>query len=197
MKPPRGGVTNGIMRRFNNPNFHTRYFVGNGIDIGSGTDSINNYKYMFPSIKSCREWDLKDGDATYMNGIEDNTFDFIHSSHCLEHLKEIYKGFENWVRICKKDGYIITVVPDEDLYEQGNFPSIYNKQHIQTLTIYKKNSWSPKSINIFDLIMRFGDKIKVEKIELIYDRYNKDLYGKMDQSIIGAECSIEFIVRKL
>ena len=39
-------------------------------------------------------------------------------------------------------------VPDEDLYEQGQFPSTYNVDHKWTFTILKTTSWSPCSLNL-------------------------------------------------
>ena len=42
-------------------------------------------------------------------------------------------------------GHLIVTVPDEDLYEQGHFPSDYNRDHKWTFTIHKPKSWSERS----------------------------------------------------
>mgnify|MGYP000444849738 CR=1 FL=1 len=34
-------------RRFNDGHFHNKYFVGHGIDIGAGPDTLNRYKHIF------------------------------------------------------------------------------------------------------------------------------------------------------
>ena len=88
------------------------------------------------------------------------------------------------------------MVPDEDMYEQGEFPSTWNGDHKFTFTISKKNSWSPKSINILDLLETLDENheiIKIQKLDASY-RYN---IPRFDQSLtpIG-ECGIEIIIRK-
>jgi hypothetical protein len=52
-----------VMRRLHDIRFATRYFVGDGIDIGSGPDPLSQYAEQLPLMRSCRDWDLKDGDA--------------------------------------------------------------------------------------------------------------------------------------
>lgn len=68
-------------------------------------------------MRSCKGWDLPDGNAQTMKSIEDNTFDFAHSSHCLEHMKDPHVALDNWLRILKSGGDLICLVLDEDLYE--------------------------------------------------------------------------------
>lgn len=110
-------LSKSIIRRLSNPNFITKYFVGHGLDVGGGNDSLDNYKYLFPNIKSIRNYDRPDGDALTLLDVKDNFFDFLHSSHCLEHLGCPIKGFNSWLRIVKPGGYLVITVPDEDLYE--------------------------------------------------------------------------------
>ena len=192
-----------IFSKIKDIRYATRYLVGDGIDIGAGQDALGLYHELFPLMKSCRGWDLSDGDAELMQGIQDNTFNFIHSSHCLEHMKNPQIALDNWLRILKPDGYLICIVPDEDLYEQGVFPSTFNNDHKYSFTIYKKNSWSAKSINLFDLLSRSKLPIEIKKIELLDAtfRYNFEQITKesrFDQTTtpIG-ECGIEFVLKKL
>jgi hypothetical protein len=56
-----------------------------------------------------------------------------------------------WWKLVKQGGFLFILVPDEDLYEQGVFPSRFNPDHKATFTISKAKSWSPKSINVLDL----------------------------------------------
>ena len=74
-----------VFRRCHDIRFTTRYFVGDGIDIGAGPDSIGYYSYMFPGIKSCKAWDLPDGDAQYLESVADNTYD------AAEYLMKLHK----------------------------------------------------------------------------------------------------------
>jgi ubiquinone/menaquinone biosynthesis C-methylase UbiE len=186
-------------RRFNLGEFHTKYFVGNGVDIGGKPDPLSQYAGIFSKMGQVRLWDLEDGDAQYMAGVEDNTFDFVHSSHCLEHMNDPKVALANWIRILKPGGHLIVTVPDEDLYEMGVFPSRFNPDHKWSMTIYKKQSWCSSSVNIMEMLQGLCDRIKVIKIELIEDFYRPYLVGHgIDQTLTPvAECCIEFIARKL
>ena len=185
-----------IMRRMHEPNFSNRYFVGKGLDIGGGPDPLGLYLELFPRMQGVKIWDKTDGNAETLDTIESCIFDFVHSSHCLEHLDDPSQALQNWFRVLKPDGYLVIMVPDEDMYEQGEFPSTWNGDHKFTFTISKKNSWSPKSINILDLLETLDESheiIKIQKLDASY-RYN---IPRFDQSLtpIG-ECGIEIIIRK-
>ena len=185
-----------IQRRLADPNFINRYFVGDGIDIGGEPDPLGLYTELFARLKSVRTWDLEDGDAQSMSGVADDTYDFVHSSHCLEHLHDPRAGLRNWLRIVKPGGHLIILVPDEDLYEQGVFPSTFNRDHKWTFTIYKTHSWSSRSINIIDLIRELGSAAETIHIEQLNATFRFNLL-RYDQTLtpIG-ECAIEFIIRK-
>jgi ubiquinone/menaquinone biosynthesis C-methylase UbiE len=185
-------------RRYYSGNFSNKYFVGHGIDIGGKPDPLGQYGEIFTRMQSVRVWDLEDGDAQYMRGINNNTFDFVHASHCLEHMVDVQEALRNWIRILKPGGYIIITVPDEDMYEQGYWPSQYNFDHKHTFTIHKKQSWSPVSINILEMLIIFSDLLKIEKIERITEFYRQSLSShKFDQTAtLVAECCIELICQK-
>ncbi|RMH35252.1 MAG: class I SAM-dependent methyltransferase [Gammaproteobacteria bacterium] len=185
-------------RRFSIGSFHSRYFWGHGIDVGGKPDPLSQYTHVFRGIKSVRIWDLDDGDGQYLASIPDNAYDFLHSSHCLEHMDDPYVALRNWVRVTKPSGYIIVTVPDEDMYEQGQWPSKFNMDHKHTFTIYKTQSWCPASINVLDLLKSVADIARVEKVELIRDFFNPRLANKqIDQTLTPTtECSIEFILQK-
>jgi SAM-dependent methyltransferase len=192
-----------IFRKLNDSRYATRYLVGHGIDIGAGQDSLNQYLEFFPLAKSCRSWDLDDGDAQLLNSISDNVFDFVHSSHCLEHMADPIVALNNWLRVLRPGGHLIILVPDEDLYEQGIFPSIFNSDHKHSFTIYKKESWSNFSLNLIDLLSKTISNTKIIKIELLDStfRYNfsdSNNAKNIDQSMTPVgECSIEMVIKKL
>ncbi|NKB57154.1 MAG: methyltransferase domain-containing protein [Alphaproteobacteria bacterium] len=185
-----------IMRRLAEPNFVNRFFRGDGIDIGGAPDPLALYVELFPLMRGVRIWDLKDGDGQTMAGIPDAHYDFVHSSHCLEHLHDPEEGLRNWFRILKPGGHLVVTVPDEDLYEQGQFPSTYNADHKWTFTIFKTESWSDKSRNLFDLIASLGAAADVQKLDLLNATYRYGL-PRFDQTLtpIG-ESGIEFVIRK-
>ena len=176
--------------------FAARYFVGSGIDIGAGPDSLDDHRELFPRVSRVMEWDFEDGDAQVLDGLADDTFDFAHSSHCLEHMRDPHAALAAWVRVVKPGGHLIITVPDEDLYEQGVFPSTFNTDHKWTFSIYKHKSWSAQTINVFDLLARLEDRVQVLKVELIDHAYRHSM-RRIDQTLTPvAESAIEMILRK-
>jgi hypothetical protein len=89
-------------------------------------------------------------------------------------------------------------VPDEDLYEQGVFPSTFNADHKWTFTILKPNSWSPKSVNLTELLARFSDTAMILKLELLDAGFHYRAGRRFDQTLTPVgECAIEIVMRKL
>lgn len=184
------------LRRASDSAFVTRYLCGVGLDIGGAPDPLFLHKNLFPRMERVDVWDLPQGDAQFLDGIADDSFDFVHSSHCLEHLINPIEGLKNWFRVVKPGGYLIVSVPDEDLYEQGTFPSTYNQDHKWTFTLFKTRSWNPRSINVMYLIQGLGEAVDVRKLSVLDMGYRYDL-PRFDQTQIpGVEAAIEFVVRK-
>jgi SAM-dependent methyltransferase len=195
-------MSKSIFNRIKDSRYALRYLVGNGIDIGAGPDSLAQYAEFFPLMQSCRAWDMEDGDAQLMASVESDTYDFVHSSHCLEHMQNMHVALSHWMRILKPGGHLVCLVPDEDLYEQGVFPSGFNPDHKHTLTIFKKKSWSPASVNLFDLIASLDCPVTVKKIELLDATYRyrlpDQLQRRFDQTTTPVgECAIEFVLQKV
>jgi SAM-dependent methyltransferase len=184
-------------RRFYDGLFHARYFVGKGIDIGGGPDPLGQYAGVFARMQDVRTWDFNDGDAQWMESVPDNEFDFVHSSHCLEHLDEPKTALAQWIRITRPGGFIIVTVPDEDLYEKGNWPSLYNSDHKWTFTVHKPRSWSPRSVNVLDVLAELSHLVEIERIALLRDFVRDHMPAEVDQTATPvAECGIEIILRK-
>ena len=186
-------------RRYSIGAFHSRYFVDNGIDVGAGHDPLINNAHAFRLIRSIASWDVEQGDAQYLAGVPDNHFDFLHSSHTLEHMRDPKIGLENWVRVVKPGGYLVITIPDEDLYEKGFWPSRYNSDHKWSFTIFKTQSWNqPNSVNVLDLCRHVGGAAETEKLEIIRDFFNEQAPREIDQTArtLTAECAIELILRK-
>jgi SAM-dependent methyltransferase len=185
-----------IARRIHDPDFMNRYFAGNGIDIGGRPDPLALYRELFPRMLSVRTWDWEDGNAQHLAGVGDESLDFIHSSHCLEHLEDPHEGLANWFRVLRPGGHMIVTVPDEDLYEQGVFPSTFNRDHKWTFTIHKPRSWCDRSINVLELLVALGPTAQILKVQLLDASYRYSL-PRFDQTLTPVgECGIEFVVRK-
>lgn len=185
-----------LLRRLDDSNYLRRYLVGHGVDIGGKPDPLILYREMFPLMEGVRTWDLEDGDAQFMADVADDTFDFVFSSHCLEHLNDPREGLINWFRVLKPGGHLVVTVPDEDLYEQGVWPSTHNRTHRVSFTLFKERSWSPASINLLDLVRALGPAADVRKLQVLDHTYRYDL-PRFDQTLTPVgECGIEAIIRK-
>lgn len=185
-----------IMRRLREPNFLNRYFVGSGLDIGGGPDPLSLYRELFPKMRGVQTFDKEDGDAQTLAGLDDASFDFVHASHTLEHLADPAGALAHWFRVLKPGGHLVLTVPDEDLYEQGQFPSTWNGDHKHTFTVWKSRSWSTASINLVELLTGLGPAAEIVLIQKLDDSYRYTL-PRFDQTLtpIG-ECGIEAVVRK-
>lgn len=138
------------------------FIQGEGIDIGCGSDPISETAVRF---------DLNDGDANEICKYVHRTFDYVFSAHCLEHMKDPRKAIVGWWQLVRRGGLMIIVVPDEDLYEQGYWPSIFNEDHKWSFTISKRKSWSLNSVNVFELAQLLPDgKIRLLELQSVsYD----------------------------
>lgn len=176
---------------------YVKWLAGSGIDIGSGDDPLGRYQELFPLMTGCRTWDLPDGDATHMAGIPDDTFDFVHSSHCLEHLDWPMDALDNWIRICKPGGHLLVMVPDANLYEQGVWPSTWaGSGHKWAFSIGKEVSWCPRALSVMTLLQNRSAPIDILKIELLDAGF---LYNapRFDQTrTMTGECAIEIVLKK-
>jgi SAM-dependent methyltransferase len=136
---------------------------GKGIDIGCGPD---------PVTADARRFDVEDGDANVITRFVKDQFDFVYSSHCLEHMWRPREAVLEWWKLVRVGGHLFFTVPDEDLYEQGVFPSRFNRDHKATFTIRKTESWSPVSINVADLANSLpgGEVVRLVLQDHGYDR---------------------------
>lgn len=182
-------------RRVGQPAFMTRYFVGQGIDIGAGPDGLSRYCGVFPLLRAVRDWDLPDGDAQYLDGVADQSLDFVHASHCLEHMRDPRVALANWLRVLRPGGHVVVTVPDEDMYERGVWPSRRNADHKWTFSAGKRESWSPVSVNVLDLAREFADLAELERLEVVRDFFRPELDGDQTMTPV-AECAIEFVLRR-
>ena len=78
---------------------------GKGLDVGGG-------KWPFPGSQLCDiqltpPWN----DALHIPA-EDNTFDFVFSSHCLEHIPNYIDALKEWIRVLKPNGTLFLYLPD-------------------------------------------------------------------------------------
>lgn len=159
-------------------NDYEKYLSGSGIDIGSGHCPLVYDK------AEIANWDLEEGDAVFMAGIDDGKFDFVYSSHCLEHLEDVKVGLENWCRILKSGGYLFVVVPDWTLYEKETWPSQFNDDHKASFSIDVPNTFDHRHYNIADDIQPIlaANGVELIEVRLEDEGYDRTLPKELDQT---------------
>lgn len=127
-----------------------KILTGKGLDIGAGADLI------WPTARS---FDMQDGDAGRIDEFLSDSYDYVFSSHCLEHMSNPPDALRRWWSLVRPGGYLILIVPEETLYEQGFWPSIFNEDHKVTFRLIEQ-TWSPASFRIQDLVAGLKDVVK-------------------------------------
>lgn len=183
-------------RRQGDPAFTTQFLTGAGLDILGGPDPLSLYLEMFPRIAGLRVWNPQDGDPQSLAGVPDASYDFVHSCHRLALFPDPAAALANWFRVVKPGGHLVVTVPDEDMYEQGVFPSSFNKDHKWSFTLFKTKSFHGRSLNVLDLVKGLGPAADIRRLTTIDAGYRRRL-PRMDQTLTPvAEAAIEFVVRK-
>lgn len=160
-------------------------FSGTGIDIGCGRDKCMLHFQAF---------DKEQGDANNILKYRTSQYHCVAAFHCLQHIINPYRTIQDWWKLVQPGGYMVIAVPDEDLYQQGIFPSRFNRDHKWTFTIQKENSWCNRSINVRDLI-KLLDSCEVIKCQLQDKGYNYQL-KHVDQTRGAAMAQILFVLRR-
>jgi SAM-dependent methyltransferase len=168
------------------PGFAANYLQGRLIDIGAGRDLVCPWAERF---------DIEDGDANLITLYrQPGVYDAVHSSHCLEHMHNSRSALSQWWSLVKPGGYLVLVVPDEDLYEQGIWPSIFNTDHKATFRLNKAESWSPVSCDIKQAVLELPKArlISAEIQDAAYDYQLQRRTGQKARSIRGRSRIAEY-----
>ncbi|WP_319240663.1 methyltransferase domain-containing protein [uncultured Propionivibrio sp.] len=99
-----------LLRRAHDSRFARHWFVGDGIDIRRVGEAPAMFGDLFPLLRSVRAWQAVDGDPVRMDGVAADTYDFVHSNHCLEYLDDPALALRHWIRICKPGGHLVLSV---------------------------------------------------------------------------------------
>lgn len=139
------GETSKAKKRRLREGFFIKYCRGKGLDIGFGGDLLT---------LNCKGWDKKNGDAQYLMRIEGCSFDFVYSSHLLEHLENPGLALKIWYKAVKPGGYLILYIPERNLYEKRKvLPSKWNPAHKCFFLLNEDDS--PDTIGILGLIKKW------------------------------------------
>lgn len=111
------------------------YAQGNGLDVGC-------YKWPWPKsiaiepdertakyIKETLGREVHRFKGDDLSAIESEKYNYVFSSHCLEHIVNWKKALDEWVRVIKKGGYLILYLPHprREVYRKGVHPSHVNE----------------------------------------------------------------------
>jgi SAM-dependent methyltransferase len=92
----------GVAGRIDNVNYSTQTFWG---DAGEGKNFVfssskeNGYQFI--------------SEASELSSIDDNSYDFLLSSHVIEHLANPLKAVTEWKRVIKPGGLMVIIAPDK------------------------------------------------------------------------------------
>jgi SAM-dependent methyltransferase len=106
-----------------------RYFChGHGLDIG-GTEQCS-----FPGTKIIN---IDTADEYHAMKLPNKTYDFIISSHALEHLKDPYFALERWTQRIKQEGVLFLYLP----HEEQEYWTFDNPKHLHAFTPTVIKGW--------------------------------------------------------
>ncbi|MDD5120696.1 MAG: class I SAM-dependent methyltransferase [Candidatus Omnitrophica bacterium] len=107
---------------------------GKGLEIGGNVPGISNFLPRSRTLIRMDYGNNKNGsfqqDATDLSGFSDKDFDFIISSHTLEHLSNPIKALLEWGRVVKNGGYIYIVLPNKE-HTADYFRPLTSLEHLQ------------------------------------------------------------------
>ncbi|MBI2517777.1 MAG: methyltransferase domain-containing protein [Opitutae bacterium] len=83
-----------------------KYCTGQGLDIGAD-------RWPFPGATPV--YNEAHRNAYLLDDVSDGSQDYIHSSHCLEHLDRWQEALRLWVRKLKPGGHLFLYLPHEDM----------------------------------------------------------------------------------
>jgi SAM-dependent methyltransferase len=172
---------------------YDKYFQGNGIDIGCGDDPL-----IVDAPNTIRFFDTPHGDAQYLHGINDSVFDFVYSSHCLEHMRDVPTALQNWTRVLKPGGYMYIVVPDFYRYEKGTWPSTFNPDHKASFSFLSDLHETRATHYTLPRVLRMAGAMGLSVVYACeeYDGYDAALPNTVDQTLGNAVAQILYIFRK-
>lgn len=201
--PPHSEMLKSAKRRAQDWTFRHVYFKGFGIDIGCGGLPFPCDAALarhFPNVTDVIPWDIQDGDAQNMASVSSGIYDFVVSSHCLEHMVSPGIALHNWLRILKPGGYAIITIPDWVMYEHELWPSRFNMDHKWAFTLDPVPDVLPPYRHIVHLpswLQSGFSGIGIERLCAIRDKFDTTAPAHFDQCLTPAECAIEMILKKL
>ncbi len=163
--------------------FFKLYCQGKGLDIGYGGD---------PLVKGVRGFDWEHGDAQYIKSIKKSNYDFVYSSHVIEHMVDPAVAIKNWGAAVKPGGFLLLYLPHRDFYEKKTtLPSKWNDDHKHYFLL--EDDEEPVTIGIVPLI-----KKTLVDFTIVYAKECSEGHTITDPDVHSdGEYSIEIVLQKL
>jgi len=166
-------------------------FVGKGIDVGCGDDPV--------ALPGVATFDLANGDANFLSRYHpENSFDWLHASQCLEHMRDPKAALLDWIKVVKPRGWIVITVPSWELYEHMTWPSRFNGDHRSTWSMFLKDS-PATHILVPEFLQSLSDIAETIMQRQLDANYDYKLPASVDQTWVeadGVEPFIEFVLKK-
>lgn len=103
--------------------FAKHFCKGNGLDVG-----CNRIEWAFPGAVPI---DISFGNGFDAYRLPDGEFDYVYSSHCLEHLDDWVGALEYWISKLKDGGVLFLYLPDAS---QKYWRPWHNRKHKHCFT---------------------------------------------------------------
>lgn len=164
--------------------FYRAFMDGIGLDIGYKGSIVDAEAVLPTSLGIDLGFPGYDGKTL---PFKDESYDYVFSSHCLEHVSDYKSAIKEWFRVIKVGGHLVITVPHQFLYEKKkNLPSRWNSDH--------KRFYSPGR-----LLLEIEESLQSNTYRIAYLRDNDDNY---DYSIppsthSGGAYEVELVVKKI
>jgi len=170
-----------------------QYAEGVGIDIGCGLNKIHTSAIGINKILTDNDFGYPfgaqiKGEGDYLPWFNDNSLDYVFSSHCLEHIIDPKKALHEWTRILKVGGYLILILPHKKFYPNIGDTNA-NPDH--------KHDFLPEDIE--KMINEIG-RYEIIQIDTIHDKLKSNDVAKKEAPKYGHETlnfSFEVVARKI
>lgn len=181
-RPYSPAETSKAKHRREREDYFAKYCHGKGLDIGFGGDPITS---------AAQGFDYEHGDAQMLKGIDNESFDYVYSSHTLEHMVDPTEALTNWWRVLRPGGYLLLYLPHRDLYEKKRtLPSRWNNDHKHFLLPERDDP--PDTLGVVPLLTQ-----TLRDLDLVYLKVCDDDHTITDPEVHSdGEYSIEVIARK-
>ena len=140
-------------------------FINNGmvgVDIGCGNDKIFTTAIGVDSRKLPGVDVVADVTCIGLAFVEGGRFDYVYSSHCLEHVEYPRLVLRQWLWLLRENGVIVLYLPHKDFY------TVHNPEHLQKFT----------QKDVEEMLKESRCRILCSEMDLGYDRYSFLVVGQ-------------------